>query len=156
MRSTKIVPTILFSLALPISAAEMQTESPECLKDYSDFIRVISGEGEAAVTWLIPIYKRSITFPTTPDRKPVSPLNAIPPRYPSEAMKDGIEGGVCFIFDLTNSGDIKNLRMYNTFPRRVFDRVAAEAFVRWKFPPVSQEENESDRKDVKYCLDFKL
>jgi len=84
------------------------------------------------------------------------PVATLPPRYPVEAARDGIEGYVCFNFYVEADGSVSDLSIYDAKPRRVFDSEARRALSKWKFKP-SIEDGKPLRSELKkYCLDFKL
>ncbi len=63
------------------------------------------------------------------------PLVRIPPRYPSRAALDGVEGWVKVELTITKTGAVEGARVVAAEPRRVFDRAALKAISRWRFRP---------------------
>lgn len=65
----------------------------------------------------------------------IVPLVRIQPQYPREAAINQIEGYVVVEFTITETGSVTNPRVVDSSPRRVFDRDAMRAILRWKFKP---------------------
>jgi protein TonB len=65
----------------------------------------------------------------------IIPVVRIPPQYPREAAISRIEGWVKVEFTITEVGTVKDPRVIDSKPARVFDRSAIRAILRWKFKP---------------------
>ena len=65
----------------------------------------------------------------------VIPIVRIAPRYPREARMRGAEGWVRVRFTINADGTVSNARVEEAEPRRLFDREAVRAILRWKFKP---------------------
>lgn len=65
----------------------------------------------------------------------VVPLVRIQPQYPRDAAMNQIEGYVTIEFTITETGSVKDPRVVESKPPRVFDREAIRAILRWKFKP---------------------
>ncbi|MDP2561142.1 TonB family protein [Psychrobium sp. 1_MG-2023] len=65
------------------------------------------------------------------------PTVRIEPRYPVQAARDGIEGSVVLKFDITQSGDVKNIIVVKSVPENVFDKEARRALKKWKYKSLS-------------------
>jgi protein TonB len=65
----------------------------------------------------------------------VVPLVRINPQYPRDAAMNGIEGYVTLEFTITETGGVRDPRVLDARPPRVFDREAIRAILRWKFKP---------------------
>lgn len=65
----------------------------------------------------------------------IVPLVRINPQYPREAAMNQIEGYVTIEFTITETGSVRNPRVIDARPPRVFDREAIRAILRWKFKP---------------------
>ena len=65
----------------------------------------------------------------------VIPVVRIDPQWPREALLEGIEGWVEIEFTVQPDGSVTDPRVVDAQPRRVFDRSAVRAILRWKFKP---------------------
>lgn len=65
----------------------------------------------------------------------VVPLVRIAPQYPRDAQMNMIEGYVTIEFTITETGSVRDPRVVESKPPRVFDRAAIRAILRWKFKP---------------------
>lgn len=65
----------------------------------------------------------------------VVPLVRIQPQYPRDAAIAQIEGYVTIEFTIDQTGSVRNPRVIDAEPPRVFDREAIRAILRWKFKP---------------------
>ena len=65
----------------------------------------------------------------------IIPIVVIRPMYPREAAMKGQEGWVKVEFTITAIGTVKNPRVIDSQPPRVFNREAIRAILKWKFKP---------------------
>ena len=65
----------------------------------------------------------------------IIPIVRIEPSYPRDALLRGIEGWVHVRFTILPDGSVANPVVLGSDPRRVFDREATRAILRWKFRP---------------------
>jgi protein TonB len=65
----------------------------------------------------------------------VVPVVVIRPMYPREAAIAGTEGWVKVEFTITETGAVKNPRVVDAEPARIFNREAIRAILKWKFKP---------------------
>lgn len=65
----------------------------------------------------------------------VVPLVRINPQYPRNAQMNMIEGYVTIEFTITETGSVRDPKVIDSKPPRVFDREAIRAILRWKFKP---------------------
>ena len=65
----------------------------------------------------------------------VIPIVRIDPQWPREALIEGIEGWVLVEFTITADGSVKDVKVLESEPRRVFNRNAIRAILKWKFKP---------------------
>ncbi|UCC13401.1 MAG: energy transducer TonB [Gammaproteobacteria bacterium] len=72
--------------------------------------------------------------PNAPDSD-VVPIVRISPRYPRQALLQGVEGWVEIEFTITAEGRVIDPVVVVSEPRKVFDRNAIQAILRWKFKP---------------------
>lgn len=69
-----------------------------------------------------------------------TPLNQVPPEYPSRAQRRGLEGHVELEFLIRRDGsvDASSIEVVAAQPRRVFDQAARKAVASWQFEAASQ------------------
>ena len=65
----------------------------------------------------------------------IIPVVVIRPMYPREAAISGIQGWVRVEFTITEVGTVKDPRVIDAKPPRVFNREAIRAILKWKFKP---------------------
>jgi len=65
----------------------------------------------------------------------IIPVVVIRPMYPREAAMNGTEGWVRVEFTITEAGTVKNPRVVDAQPPRIFNREAIRALLKWKFKP---------------------
>ncbi|MEE4216185.1 MAG: energy transducer TonB [Xanthomonadales bacterium] len=65
----------------------------------------------------------------------IIPIVRINPIYPREAAMKGTEGWVKIEFTITEVGTVKNPRVIDASPPRIFNREATRAILKWKFKP---------------------
>lgn len=85
----------------------------------------------------------------------VIPLVRIQPQYPRQAAISRIEGWVKLEFTITPLGTVKNPRVLEAKPPRVFDREAIRALLKWKFKPRVVDGKAVDRQATQ-TIEFKL
>ena len=56
-------------------------------------------------------------------------------KYPRRAQRNGIEGFVVLSFDIDETGEVVDLRVADSNPRLVFDKVATRYLKKWRFSP---------------------
>ena len=86
----------------------------------------------------------------------VMPLVRIEPQYPRKAAMNGTEGWVKLKFDITPVGTVTNVAVIESKPRRIFDRAARRALLKWKYKPRMEEGKPVAQKGLLVQLDFKL
>jgi len=65
----------------------------------------------------------------------IIPVVVIRPMYPREAAMTGTEGWVKVEFTITEAGTVKDPRVIDADPPRIFNREAIRAILKWKFKP---------------------
>ena len=71
----------------------------------------------------------------TPSNQSLTPLIRIPPVYPRRAAAKGIEGWVKVEFTVLETGDVSDVIILDSKPRKIFNRSAIDAISSWKFKP---------------------
>jgi protein TonB len=85
----------------------------------------------------------------------IIPVVVIRPLYPREAAVSGTEGWVKVEFTITEIGTVKDPRVIDASPPRVFDREAIRAILKWKFKPRVVEGVAVERRATQ-VIDFAL
>jgi protein TonB len=85
----------------------------------------------------------------------VVPVMVIRPMYPREAAVDGIEGWVKLEFTITATGSVRDARVIDANPARIFNREAMRAILKWKFKPRVVDGVAVDRRATQ-VIDFSL
>lgn len=85
----------------------------------------------------------------------IVPVVVIRPMYPREAAISGIQGWVKVEFVITETGTVKNPRVIDAQPPRVFNREAIRAILKWKFKPRVVEGIAVERRATQ-VIDFAL
>lgn len=83
------------------------------------------------------------------------PLVRIAPRYPRKAALAKKEGWVKVEFIVTELGTVTDVNVVDAEPRRLFDRAAKKAIMKWKFKPSIVDGKPVPRKMVQ-IIEFKL
>ncbi|WP_457676399.1 energy transducer TonB [Thiolapillus sp.] len=83
------------------------------------------------------------------------PLVKIAPRYPRKAALAGKEGWVKVEFTVTELGTVTDVKVLDSKPRRLFDRAAKKAILKWKFKPRVVDGKPVPRRAVQ-VIEFKL
>ncbi|HDM8169950.1 TPA: energy transducer TonB [Vibrio harveyi] len=69
------------------------------------------------------------------------PTYQIPPKYPTKAKRNGIEGHITFSLLISQQGEAIQYRVVEESPKGVFLRSSLRSVMRWKFvPPQSGEQ----------------
>ncbi len=85
-----------------------------------------------------------------------APLVRIEPQYPREAAMSGQEGWVRLKFDISVLGEVQNVEVVESEPRRIFDAAARAAVLRWRYRPQMVDGEAVVRPNNMVQLDFKL
>ncbi|MGJ8682168.1 M56 family metallopeptidase [Paraglaciecola sp.] len=84
------------------------------------------------------------------------PILRIEPKYPIQAVKNKQEGSVILEFDITSTGNVDNVKVIDSFPDGVFDKVAKDALVQWEYKPRIQGGQAQRQTGLKVQLDFRM
>lgn len=85
----------------------------------------------------------------------VMPLVRVAPRYPRKAAMRGIEGWVKVEFTILEDGTVADAKVVDAQPRRIFNREAVRAVLRWKFKPQIVD-GKQVRRQATQTISFKL
>ncbi|WP_196140025.1 energy transducer TonB [Aliikangiella sp. G2MR2-5] len=85
--------------------------------------------------------------------KGANPTVVIQPRYPSEAINDGVEGWVHFQFLIADDGKPKDIKILNSYPEKIFDADALKSIKQWTFSTANLK-NPDDR--MEFVMEFQL
>jgi protein TonB len=85
-----------------------------------------------------------------------TPIVRIEPKFPTKAARDGIEGWVQLSFEINEVGGVENVEVINAEPKRVFDREAKKALLKWKYKPKVVDGKPMRQTGLTVQLDFKL
>ena len=79
----------------------------------------------------------------------------IQPQWPREALLNGTEGWVKVQFTIMEDGTVGSASVIESQPRRLFDRNAIRAILRWKFKP-RVVDGKAVKRDAVQTIEFKL
>lgn len=83
------------------------------------------------------------------------PLVKIAPRYPRKAALNKKEGWVKVVFTVTELGTVTDVKVVDAKPRRLFDRAAKKAILKWRFKPRIVDGKAVPRRAVQ-IIEFKM
>jgi protein TonB len=63
-------------------------------------------------------------------------IREVPPVYPREAHRAGIEGWVQVEFTIAPDGTTRDLRVRDSNPPQIFDKAALDSVSKWRFEPI--------------------
>ena len=84
------------------------------------------------------------------------PLRRIEPRYPIQALQQGIQGYVLLSFTIDSSGKPIDIRIVSAKPRRMFERAAIQALKQWRYQPKKINGVAIEQQDQTVKLEFRL
>lgn len=84
------------------------------------------------------------------------PIVRMQPKYPIDAARNGVEGWVKLVFSIDSSGQVKDVEVIDSQPKRTFDRAAKQALKKWKYKPKVIDGKAVIRQGLQVVLDFKL
>ncbi|WP_462158014.1 energy transducer TonB [Pseudoalteromonas sp. GB56] len=85
-----------------------------------------------------------------------TPLVRIEPKYPVQAARDGKEGWVQLSFTINELGGVEDVEVIDAEPKRIFDREAKRALLKWKYKPKVVDGKPMKQPGITVQLDFKL
>ena len=84
------------------------------------------------------------------------PIYRVPPQYPSQALRDRVEGWVIVEFTIGTRGEVKNARVVKANPQGVFDSAALAAVKRFRFKARTLAGTPIEVKGVQNRIRFRL
>jgi len=84
------------------------------------------------------------------------PLVRVNPKYPISAARDGVEGWVVLAFDINPIGQVVNISIVDSQPKRVFDKAAKQALKKWKYKAKSVDGKAVAQQNFTVQLDFTM
>jgi len=84
------------------------------------------------------------------------PLIRVNPKYPITAARDGIEGWVVLAFDINTIGEVVNISIIESQPKRIFDKAARQALKKWKYRAKSVDGSAVTQQNFTVQLDFTM
>ena len=85
----------------------------------------------------------------------IIPLVQVKPIYPMRAASRRIQGWAKVEFIITETGTVREPKVVESKPRRIFDRAAIKAILKWKFKPKVIEGRPVEQRATQ-ILEFKL
>lgn len=87
------------------------------------------------------------------DARPIIRVN---PKYPMDALRNGLQGWVVLVFDINEIGEVTNVKVIDSEPKRVFDNAAKKALKKWKYKAKSVNGKEVKQRNLTVQLDFNM
>jgi len=87
------------------------------------------------------------------DARPIVRVN---PKYPIDALRNGIQGWVKLAFDISDIGQVINVKVIDSQPKRVFDKAARQALRKWKYRAKSIDGKQVQQQNFTVQLDFNM
>jgi protein TonB len=84
------------------------------------------------------------------------PIVRVNPKYPLAAMREGTEGWVKLAFDINKVGNVVNISVIDSQPKRIFDKAARQALRKWKYQAKSVDGQAVYQKSRTVQLDFSM
>lgn len=85
-----------------------------------------------------------------------TPIVRIDPKYPPQAARDGKEGWVRLSFTINELGGVEDVKVLDAEPKRIFDREARRALLKWKYRPKVVDGKAEKQFNMQVQLDFTL
>ena len=115
---------------------------------------VFEGPGTIAVTPDVPAPSTQLDAFPSAAQGAARPLVRVPPQYPPQAAREGIEGFVVLRYDISATGAVMNAEVIDSEPKRIFDRHALKALRKWKFNPMLDNGGAQVQRNQQVRLDF--
>lgn len=165
---TKVEPTVIIDLvqipedSKPEYIAKKQFQPPEPPpimernKVTPDVTEVSSDYNYTPSTLnLVNNLTENVTMNTQPDQD-ARPVVRVNPKYPMDALRNGVQGWVKLAFDISEIGQVINVKIIDSEPKRVFDKAAKQALRKWKYRAKSIEGKQVQQHNFTVQLDFNM
>ena len=83
----------------------------------------------------LPVPNKPVVQPSASGSSDIVAINRSKPNYPRRAVQAGIEGWVKLSFTVTADGQVKDIKILDANPPRLFDDEAMRAIQQWTFKP---------------------
>ncbi|MEP1446374.1 MAG: M56 family metallopeptidase [Paraglaciecola sp.] len=91
------------------------------------------------------------------DNPETAPLiTRVEPKYPVEAAQNNQEGSVILQFDIGKDGSTENIKVLESFPQQVFDKVSVTALKQWVYKPRIQGGQAQRQTGLTVQLDYRM
>ncbi len=97
---------------------------------FDDVNIIPSGSTAQPTLPLVPLYQELSASITTDEVRAIFRAKAI---YPRQARRDNIEGWVQLAFDINETGNVENVSVIASKPKRIFNKAARKALLKWKY-----------------------
>jgi len=102
-----------------------------------------------SISGTVPVLPMQTVSLGTPDLKgaygvgeidrPLTPLARVPPMYPMQARRRGVEGWVKVRFIVNEKGKVEEIRIIESHPQEVFEEAVIRCVSNWRFTPGTVE-----------------
>ena len=96
-----------------------------------------------------------VTMNAQPDQD-ARPVVRVNPKYPMDALRNGVQGWVKLAFDISEIGQVINVKVVDSEPKRVFDKAAKQALKKWKYRAKSIDGKQVKQQNFTVQLDFNM
>lgn len=84
------------------------------------------------------------------------PVIRIDPKYPMKAARNGIEGWVRLSFSIDKLGQVFNIKILDSKPKKIFDKAAKRALKKWKYQAKTVAGETVVQNQLSVQLDFNM
>jgi len=102
---------------------------------------------------LVPLYQELAESSTDHE---LQAIVRVKPKYPIWAERDNIEGWVQLAFDINETGKVENVSVIDSEPKRIFNKAARKALLKWKYQVVLVDGKPLVHKNRSIQLNFKM
>ncbi len=117
------------------ATAQRQFDTAQRLLDEARQIGYSAADLAAADSALRVARETPLAQPRTAQELAPKRVKADPPRYPQDALEDGLQGWVDVSFLVSRDGSVTDARVEAAEPRNRFNRAALAAVKQWKYEP---------------------